>query len=43
MKQRALDEPTPINVIYEEELARASLHMSALAPFPTNQEICEWT
>ena len=43
MKQRALDELASINVIYEEELAKASLSMSALAAFPTNQEICEWT
>ena len=42
MKQRALNELTPINIIYEEEIAKASLNISALATFPTNQEICEW-
>ena len=42
MKQRALDELTPINLIYKQEIAKASLNTSALATFRTNQEICEW-
>ncbi len=41
MKQRVLNELTPIAVIYEEETAKASVDRAVLAAFPTNQEICE--
>jgi hypothetical protein len=40
MKERVLNELTPIGVIYEEEIMKASLNDSALATFPTNQQIC---
>jgi len=39
MKQRVLNELTPIGVIYEEETAKASVDRAGLAAFPTNQEI----
>ena len=39
MKQRVLNELTPIAVIYEEETAKASVDRAVLAAFLTNQEI----
>ncbi|CAF1062080.1 unnamed protein product [Rotaria sordida] len=39
IKQRVVNELTPINMIYEQEVAKASLSISALATFPTNHEI----
>ncbi len=39
MKQRAVNELTPIAVIYEEETAKASVDRAVLAAFPTNREI----
>ncbi|CAF2827014.1 unnamed protein product, partial [Rotaria sp. Silwood2] len=42
MKNRVINELTPINLIYEEELAKASLSTSALANFPTNHEIYKY-
>ncbi|CAF4918441.1 unnamed protein product, partial [Rotaria sp. Silwood1] len=39
MKQRDLNELTPIGAIYEEETAKASVDRTILAAFPTNQEI----
>jgi hypothetical protein len=41
MKQRVLNELTPIAVIYKEETAKAPVDRAVLAAFPTNQEICE--
>ena len=41
MKQRVINELTPIAMIYEEETAKASVDRAILAAFPTNQEICE--
>lgn len=41
MQQRVMNELTPINVIYEEEISKASINISALATFPTSHEICE--
>ncbi|CAF3239279.1 unnamed protein product [Rotaria sp. Silwood2] len=39
MKQRIVNELTPIAVIYEEETAKAPVDRAVLAAFPTNQEI----
>ena len=39
MKERVLNELTPIRVIYEEEMAKAPLSTASVATFPTNQEI----
>ncbi|CAF3772348.1 unnamed protein product [Rotaria sp. Silwood1] len=39
MKQRDLNELTPIGVIYEEETTKTSVDRAILAAFPTNQEI----
>jgi len=41
IKQRVVNELTPINMIYEQEIAKASLNISALGTFPLNQEICQ--
>ena len=41
MKQCVVNELTPIAIIYEEEIAKASLDTSIIARFSTNQEICE--
>jgi hypothetical protein len=41
IKQRVADELTPINMIYEQEIAKASLSFSALATFPTSHEVCK--
>ena len=41
MKQRVMNEATPISLIYEEELSKAALSPSGTATFPTHQEICE--
>lgn len=35
MKERVLNELTPVGVIYEEEIMKASLNDSVLATFPT--------
>ncbi|CAF3930279.1 unnamed protein product, partial [Rotaria sp. Silwood1] len=37
MKQRVINELTPIGMIYEEEMAKTPLSDSATATFPTNQ------
>lgn len=42
MKQRVLNELTPIAMIYEEETAKSSVDRTVLATFPTNQEICKF-
>lgn len=42
MKERVLKELTPINVIYEEETAKATVNERTVATFPTSQEICEY-
>ena len=39
MKQYVLNELTPIAVVYEEEMAKASVDRAVLVAFPTNQEI----
>ncbi|CAF1086138.1 unnamed protein product [Adineta steineri] len=39
MKERALNEVTPIGMIYKEEIAKAAMTRSALAIFRTNTEI----
>ena len=39
MKERVLNELTPIGIIYEEEMAKAPLSTASVATFPTNQEI----
>ncbi|CAF1604289.1 unnamed protein product [Adineta ricciae] len=39
MKERALNEMVPVGMIYDEELAKATMTSSALAIFPTNTEI----
>jgi len=41
MKERVLKELTPINMIYEEEIAKSSLSDTTLSTFPTQQEICK--
>ena len=41
MKQRVMNEATPISLIYEEELTKAALSPSSTATFPTHQEICK--
>lgn len=43
MKQRVMNEATPISLIYEEELTKAALSPSSTATFPTHQEICKWS
>ena len=43
MKVRALSEMTPVGMIYDEELAKVTMSSSALAIFPTNTEICEYS
>ena len=42
MKNRVLNELTPINVIYEEETVKAALNERIVATFPTSQEIYEY-
>ena len=42
IKERALKEITPIAVIYEEELAKASTNPTTVAILPTSQEICKF-
>ncbi|CAF4124927.1 unnamed protein product [Rotaria magnacalcarata] len=39
MKQRVLNELTPIGAIHEDEIAKSSLSASGVATFPTHQEI----
>ncbi|CAF4339437.1 unnamed protein product, partial [Rotaria sordida] len=39
IKQRVINELTPISVIYEEEMAKTPLSDSTTATFPTNQEL----
>ncbi|CAF0883326.1 unnamed protein product [Rotaria sordida] len=39
MKERVINELTPISVIYEEEMAKTPLSDSATGTFPTNQEL----
>lgn len=41
MKERALKELTPINIIYEEDMSKASPDRCFLAAFSTSQEICK--
>jgi hypothetical protein len=42
MKERALNEVTSVGMIYDEEIAKATMTRSALAIFPADTEICKY-
>ena len=42
MKDRILKELTSINVIYDEETAKATINERTDATFPTSHKICEY-
>ena len=43
MIERALNEMTPVGMIYDEEMTKVVMTSSALAIFPTNNAICEYS
>jgi surfactin synthase thioesterase subunit len=42
MKERALKEVTSVGMIYDEEIAKATMTRLALAIFPADTEICKY-
>ena len=42
IKERALNEVIPVGMIYDEEMAKVNMSVSALAIFPTNNEMCRY-
>jgi hypothetical protein len=41
IKRRAMNELTPIGMIYDEEMSKTTMSSSAIAVFPTIHEICK--